>query len=460
MMSLRTITLAGAAAGLFVTAILVTVALPSQLLVAGWLALAATAIGLALIGRKKHPMVPAARAGEEPLPPALRSPRPLSRRTVLLSAAALVAGAVVGRQLRPRAPIATVPPGPSGATVGPHVLRPQADGVWISPDDLALLPTRSEAFRRMEERAGEPIETDDISNQDADPRHLVEVALVASRLGDDRLRGAVRDAIGAVIGTENGRTGGHKSRNRPLGIGRNLPSYVVAADLIGLRRFDRPADDRFRSWIDGLRTKRIKDAEWTLLENEALDHSNWGAHQGAAITAVNLYLRDGSAVDTSAQILRGWLGDREGTQAWEYDPERHDYSWMCHYPDLERYLPVNPPCSRDEMEIGGIIPIDMQRGGGFRTPPRFTRYPRESLQGRTVQAELLSHAGYDVWSWGDRAVLRIAERQLAMAEYDDGWYEPEMGCYWIIAARYQARLPLTSPSEGRSIAGVEWTHRR
>ena len=398
--------------------------------------------------------------------PGARS-RLMTRRGLLLAGlVVLVGGAALFRRGElGRAAVASPAPTatPSRGPLPRPTVRPAARGIWLSPDEIMALPTRTDAFHRLEEAAAADIRLDDISYQDSrTPSHLMQVALVAARRDDDRLRAVVRDAIVAAIGTEEGDTGEHQERNRPLGVGRNLPGYVIAADLIGLGSFDRSADVRFRSWIDELRTKRLRGRDRSLAEIEPLDHSNWSAHISAALTAANLYLEDTAATRTSADILLGWLGDPEGRQDWEYDTERHDYSWMCHYPDVDRFLPVNPAgCERDGMVIDGIIPIDMQRGDGFRVPPTFTQYPRESLQGRTAQAEMLYRAGFDTYTWADRAILRIAERQRAMGEaFDREWYEPRMGCYWIIARRTGAPFPLEEPSTGRSVSGVDWTHAR
>jgi hypothetical protein len=411
-------------------------------------------------------MIIAAPRRRRAVPRAKDSRRLVTRRGLMLGGVALLVGGATALRRHELGQVALPPTPTPTATPASRQLprpsrRPTGQGIWLSPDEIAVLPTETEAFQRLEERASRDIRLEDISNQDSrTPSHLMEVALVAACHDDARLRTIVRDAIVAGIGTEDGDTGGHRARNRPLGIGRNLPGYVIAADLIGLRSFDRPANDRFRAWLDQLRTKKVAGADWSLAEVEPLDHSNWGAHISAAMTVTNLYLEDETAIRTSADILRGWLGDPEGRQDWEYDTDRHDYSWMCHYPDVDRFLPVNPAgCEREGMAIDGIIPIDMQRGGGFRVPPRYTQYPRESLQGRTVQAELLYRAGYDTWTWADRALLRIAQRQRAMAEeFDRDWYEPRMGCYWIISRRTGIELPLEAPSTGRSVSGVDWTH--
>jgi hypothetical protein len=360
-------------------------------------------------------------------------------------------------------PPATPTPSPRPPVSEPPTAQTRS-GLWLSREELAEMPVDDPAFDRLREVATSRLEPEDVSYQDAElPVRCMSTALVAARLDDDSMRARVRDAVVGVIGTEDGTTGNHDARNRPLGIGRNLPGFVISADLIGLAEFDPSADERFRTWLDALRTKRVKDADLTLKGAETQDHSNWGAHMSAALTATNLYLGDDQAVQASAHALRGWLGDPNGAQEWLYDTERHDYSWQCHYPDVDRYLPVNPVgCEREGLSLDGIITIDMQRGDGFRIPPRMTRYPRESLQGRTVQGEMLWRAGYPVWEWADSAFLRITRRLIELGElFDDDWYEPAMGCYWILATHYpRARLRVEEPSVGRSVSGVDWTHVR
>lgn len=390
----------------------------------------------------------------------------LTRRVFLASSVAAVAVAVLGAaRLAARPPFAArptaaaTPSGPPIAGLPPPRLSASGAGLWITRDELADLSVGSPAFVRLVEQSSGEIPDGALSDQDSTGGTIaMQQALVAARMNDDEVRARVRDALMALIGTEDGTTGPHAGRNRLLGIGRNLPPYVMAADLIGLRSFDGTADRRFRSWLDELRTRRVNDADSSLADAEPLDHSNWGAYIGAAMTAANLYLADRAAIANSAEILRGWVGERDGRQDWVYDTDRHDYSWECHYPDVDRYLPVNPKgCERDGFVIDGIIPIDMQRGGGFRVPPKHTQYPRESLQGRTIEAELLHRAGYDSYAWADAGLLRIARRFLALTEFNRDWYEPAMGCYWILAARTGESLPLEEPATGRAVAGVDWT---
>jgi len=54
--------------------------------------------------------------------------------------------------------------------------------------------------------------------------------------------------------------------------------------------------------------------------------------------------------------------------------------------------------------------------------------------------------------------VRAAQRLLALDALDDQWYEPAINAYWLIDARFGG-LPLEEPATGRTVAGVDWTHR-
>lgn len=332
-------------------------------------------------------------------------------------------------------------------------------GLWLSPAELAVLPTDSKSFSDLKSVAYGSLEPTDISNQDSQHNtRTMATALVAARLDSDPLRAKVRDAIAAVIGTETGDTGPHSTGNRILGVARNLASYVIAADLIRLRDFDSRADARFRAWLAPLRTKSLASGSTSLVEHDEKDAGNWGAYAGASRAAASLYLGDSTDVARSAAALRGWTGDRTA-EMFTYRSSR-DYSWQCGYPETSRYVPVNPlGCARNGHSLDGVMAEDMRRGGSYQWPPVFTSYPRENLVGRTIEAELLYRAGYPVWSWGDLAFLRVVNRQLSLSQYDSQWYEPRINAYWIIAKRYGVHLPLEGPSKGRTVIGVDWTHR-
>src|SRR4051812_39645700 len=121
---------------------------------------------------------------------------------------------------------------------------PVAKALWIPHDRLMALPASGPAFDSLKAKAAtaEVNWGPSITDQDSERgRTTMATALVAARLNDNALRGKVRDSIKRTIGQDD------KSRaNALLEWGRNIPGFVIAADLIGLKTFDSAVDTSLR----------------------------------------------------------------------------------------------------------------------------------------------------------------------------------------------------------------------
>jgi hypothetical protein len=333
----------------------------------------------------------------------------------------------------------------SAATCGPPV-RPGA-GIWISREELSRLPMAGPAWAQLKAAADGGLGKAEIADQDShhDVRALA-VALVYARTGDGRYRAKAADAVMAAIETEND--------DRTLALGRNLVSYVLAADLIDLKSYDAGKDQQFRVWLDGVRRENLHGR--TLISTHEDRPNNWGTHAGASRMAAALYLGDKADLERAAQVFKGWLGDRAAYAEFEYDK---DLSWQA---DPENPVGVNPAgAQRDGHRIDGAIPDDMQRGGKFRWPPKRTNYPWGAMEGALVQAELLSRAGYDAWNWQDRALLRATQflyetdREVGRwwAEGDDEWMP------WVVNHAYGEKFPVANPARpGKNLGWTDWVY--
>jgi len=331
------------------------------------------------------------------------------------------------------------------ASCGPAVL-PGA-GIWTSRAELARLPMAGPAWAQLKAAADGELGKAEIANQDSnhDVRALA-AALVYARTGDQGYRAKAANAVMAAIETEND--------DRTLALGRNLVSYVLAADLIDFKRYDPAREQQFRSWLDGVRRENLDGR--TLISTHEDRPNNWGAHAGAARIAAALYLGDRADLDRAAQVFKGWLGDRAAYAEFKYDK---DDSWQA---DPANPVGINPAgATRDGHRIDGAIPDDMQRGGKFRWPPKHTNYPWGALEGALVQAELLSRAGYDAWSWQDQALLRATQflRQTDQevggwwAEGDDEWMP------WVINHAYGEKFPTALPARpGKNLGWTDWVY--
>ncbi len=350
----------------------------------------------------------------------------------------------------------------------PPRTSPQAgEGIWISREELMRLPMGGSAWERLKAAADGPLGEADIADQDSnhDVRTLA-VALVYARTGEESYRTKAADAIESAVGTEEG--------GRTLALGRNLLSYVIAADLIDLRTYDPAREETFRAWLAAVRRKRFGDGPGpgTLISTAESSMSNWGAMAGASRVAVAAYLNDEKDLARAAKVMKGWLGDRSaypGIPGPLFGPDdigkgfraggaEDDLSWHA---DPDRPRGVNPEgAAKEGHSIDGALPDDMRRGGPFEWPPAYTQYPREALSGSVALAEVLHRQGYDVYAWEDQALLRAARFLFELEQQftEEEWWEPGVPVYWIINHRYGTSFPVGENTVQRNVGWTDWTH--
>lgn len=317
-----------------------------------------------------------------------------------------------------------------------------SDYILMSRAQLLSRPTSGAAWTALKARADSSVGTPDISNQDesADQTTFAK-SLVFARTGITSYRSAVIAALKAAVGTESG--------GRTLALARNLPGYVLAADFIDLGSADPSFDQStFKPWLRSLLTKPLDGR--TLVSTHEDRPNNWGTHAGAARAAVAGYLGDSGQLARTAQVFRGYLGDRTAYAGFSYG----ELSWQC---DPSHPVGINPPCTRSGIDIGGVMPDDLRRGGGLQWPPASTGYPWEGLQGAVLQAELLRAQGYDAWSWSNKAILRavkfLYDRAHWPATGDDEWQT------WLIDARYGTSYRAAAPVRGgKNFGFTDWLY--
>lgn len=332
------------------------------------------------------------------------------------------------------APSPTSSIAPLPAFDGPHLVATTAE--------LRARPTSGAAWRALRDWAGRSAQPD-ISDQtdDADLVVLAK-AMVYARGQSAGMRKEAFGMIKAAIGTERG--------GRSLALARNVAGYVIAADLIDLVRLD-PAFDRdvFRPWLTSLLGAQLDGA--TLRSTQEDRPNNWGTHAGAARAAVAFYLGDAVELDRTATVFRGWLGDRTAYADFSWG----NRSWQC---DQAAPVGINPVgCQRAGHSIDGVLPDDQRRAGGFRWPPPKENYVWEALQGATLEAELLTRAGYPAWDWADKALLRAVTWLYRVDHYpaqgDDSWMP------WLVDRRYGTHFRGSAPSTpGKNFGFADWLY--
>ena len=317
-----------------------------------------------------------------------------------------------------------------------------SDYLLMPRSQLLSLPMSGAAWSALKARADSSVGTPDISNQDesADQTTLAK-SLVFARTGVASYRTSVIAALKAAVGTESG--------GRTLAAARNLPGYVLAADFIDLSSADASFNSStFRPWLRRVLTEDLSGK--TLISTQEGRPNNWGTHAGAARAAVAGYLGDSAQLARTAQVFRGWLGDRTAYASFTYG----DLSWQC---TTGQPVGIDPPCVKSGIDIGGALPDDMRRGGALQWPPTSTGYPWEALQGAVLEAELLRAQGYDAWSWSNKALLRavrfLYERAHWPATGDDEWQT------WLIDRRYGTSYHGSPPARGgKNFGFTDWLY--
>lgn len=317
-------------------------------------------------------------------------------------------------------------------------------GLWISAEELAKLPTSGAAWENLLQAANEPIATPSLFDQN-DPTNVrvLAKALVFARLKEEKYREAVVNALQSVTATQA------PAEARTLALGRELVAYVIAADLIALHVHAPKLDAQFRAQLRALRTASFNKR--TLISTHEQRANNWGTHAGASRVAIAAYLDDEAEVQRCAQVFRGWLGERTAYSNFKFG----DKSWQA---DTTRPVAINAKgAQREGHSLDGALPEELRRAGKFAWPPPQENYIYEALQGALVQAVILHRAGYEVWQWGDRALLRAFEWLYEHAKFaargDDAWQ------VYVINHYYHTHFP-TSPScaPGKNVGWADWTH--
>ena len=244
--------------------------------------------------------------------------------------------------------------------------------------------------------------------------------------------------------------------------GRNLLSYVLAADTIELAALDPVLDGAFRVWIEQIAEFDVYSGDGVTAGTFRTYHeqrpNNVGVVVGAARVAVDMYLGGpvhARHLNDAARVLRGYLGDRSAYvfPRGAFGGGGEDDSWQA---DRARPIGVGAPGARIaglDLDVDGCLPEEMRRLGALDClacgavpsvacynradaldgglPPGIsaTNYPWEALQGLVMQAYLLWRCGFDCFAWEDAAIERT--HRFLYVTYgiraQDTWSDPTQG---------------------------------
>ena len=354
---------------------------------------------------------------------------------------------------------------PPTATAQPTISAPPStgSGMWITGSEIMALPTSGAAWDRVKNAAYGSWGAADLANQDN--KHDLSVlagALAYARTGDPALRSKVRDGVLAAKRSLD-QSSEWQTDNGVLATGRQLGAYVIAADLIDLKRFDGAADNEFRSWLSAIRTTEIgTHGRWRTLtftcENAA---ANWSAFACASRIAASIYLGDTADVDRAANIMRAAFGERSayppdapGRDGYFAHASSYNASWAC---DDANWIAINPSCAKNGINIDGALVEDASRGGGCCVlQGDGMMYSKESLQGFFFSAELLHRTGRygNPYNWSNQALKRALDF-MQRSGWDFITYVP-----WLANDRYGTSYPQPEKGTGRIMSWGDWLYQR
>ena len=334
-----------------------------------------------------------------------------------------------------------------------------ADEYILMPrSELMALPTSGSAWSELKAMADASSGTPNLCDQDSmHHQRALAAALVFARTGSASYGTKARSAIMAALPTQKVGCG-----NATLALGRQLLSYVLAADFAGLSGTN---DTTFRSWLRAIRTKDIGGhSQWYTLNRTHNDSAaNWGAHAGASRIAADLYIGDGADLAAAAKVTQGFLGDRSKYAGFGHNLDSDDLSWTCTGSQAS-YTPVNASCVRGGLNVSGAVIADISRGGPRHMPPEDPGMPYqlESIQGMGMQVELLYQNGFPAaWGWSSKALKRMGDIvNRSAAAGGTGWNETSMSRQmpWLLNRRYGTSYPTRINGSGRLIGFTSWLY--
>lgn len=320
------------------------------------------------------------------------------------------------------------------------------DFLWLSPDEIAALPTEGAAWTNVLQWASrsEAVNLwDRTSNADA---IAVASALVYARTGSVEHGNKAIDYINELIATNFGDSAAHV-----LPLSRNLAAYVVAAELMDLPNNHPVADSALRGFLVDAVDAEIagRSGHHTLRESALFDPTNHGTHARPCAYIIARYLGDDDLALEVEIAHSDWVRGQNS--------QRFDWSsdtwWQA---DPSNPVAINPPGATIEgHDVSGALTEEYRReGSGFMWPPGQPTYPWEALQGAFLMSWLLYRKGYlDVWEWGDQALLRAVQFNYDQANLPASG--DDLSLVYLINQAYNTNYPTTEGTDyGKSGLGM------
>ncbi len=286
-------------------------------------------------------------------------------------------------------------------------------GIWTSASEIADIPMSGYAWDAVKNEA-DAVDPNlaTVSNQDSDNNvGILAAGIVYARTGIQSYKDKVMTACEKLVQ-------GGKPADRTLAWARETGAYVMAADLVGYRT------TAFEDWCLSMAEVWEASDGRTMLTMFKQRPNNWGAHGFGSLCALYRYLGNTTRLN---EIRDYWIQSVVGPKP-DMLTYGDDLTWHVDENNPRR---INPQGSvKQGMNIDGIIPDDMRRGGSFSDPPGYTGYPWEYLQGELMAARILDRAGLSIWNIDNNALYRAAYALQIRLENDYGGWKAEGDDEW------------------------------
>ncbi len=290
----------------------------------------------------------------------------------------------------------------------------EVTGLWSSSEELASAPISGAAWDAVYNAANQSFYPPVVDNQDSDDNiQCLAAAIVYARTGNQTYKNEVVDAC-EYLATHGA------PMDRTLAWAREVGAYALAADLVGYRT------TAFETWLRNMAEVWDASDGWTVLEMFYDRPNNWGTHGFGMLVSVYAYLQDTQMLNTIRDYwIQGVTGPNPG---YTYG----DLSWQANPNDPRQ---INPTGSvKEGLNIDGVLPDDMRRGGSFSIPPGHTGYCWEALQGLIMAARVLER--YDpnlsIWSVDNNALYRAGYILQVVYENDFGGWAATGDDEWML----------------------------
>jgi len=354
------------------------------------------------------------------------------------------------------------------------------DYMLIDAARLASLPTSGTPYTRMKNAADNAMASMDLSEPASssspwltnygDPSTgigngavAVAAGLVYARTGDVRYRDFVIKIIRFVIGSEDrASTNGTASDAMVLATMRQIPGYVLAADLVKMDPNVTGSRSGYKStvwktWLGALRTKQIATTSYRSIVAHSKRASNWGAWASAARVTIDVYLNDTADLAVAVNRLKLYLGESM-SGSW-LKTGAFDASWACVPAGSKvKFVPVNPSSCGAAKD--GIIVEDASRSASSFPTWDMTGidYSFHAYMAQLVAAVVLDRQGYDVWNWGDRAFKRIMDQLNRLGVATGNGRVTATHVSWITRHFYGVSYPTVQAQPSDTLGYTDWLY--